>query len=127
MKLGLDFHGVLDADPLFFTELASKFEEVHIVTGMSELNFQAQYAKLGFRHKIYTHFFSIEDYLVATGKKYIFDKKGGLEFDSNAWDEQKGLYCLKNSISLHIDDTERYGKYFFTPFLLYKKMEKING
>ena len=35
MKLGLDIHGVLDHNPELFTHLASKYVEIHIITGGS--------------------------------------------------------------------------------------------
>lgn len=41
-------------------------------------------------------------------------------FDGIKWDKAKGEYCKRQDIMLHIDDSEVYGKYFETPYIIWK-------
>ena len=122
MKIGLDIHGVCDASPKFFSELTKLFiaagHEVHILTGrrvsdgaMNEIE------ELGLS---YTHFFSISDYHDKSETVVRDDKNGNPWMDDETWDRTKGDYCNKHNIDFCIDDTERYGKYFETPFAFMK-------
>lgn len=118
MKIALDIHGVCDANPKFFAELTKLFKEaeheVHILTGrrisdgalkeVEELNLS------------YTHFFSIADYHREKGTKMWEDENGNPWLDDKTWDRSKADYCKRNKIDFCIDDTERYGEYFETPF-----------
>lgn len=122
MKVGFDIHGVCDANPEFFS-LISKLlvdngHEVHVLTGrrvsdgaldeVKELNIS------------YTHFFSISDYHEEVGTKMWEDENGNPWLDDVTWDSTKGNYCKRNNIDFCIDDTERYGQYFETPFAFMK-------
>ena len=118
MKIGLDIHGVCDANPKFFAEMSKLFveagHEVHILTGrrvsdgaleeVKELNIS------------YTHFFSIADYHDESGTKMWEDENGNPWLDDATWDSTKGDYCRERQIDFCFDDTERYGQYFDTPF-----------
>jgi len=121
-KLAIDIHGVADMVPEFFA-LISKLlvdnnNEVHILTGrrvsdgaldeIKELNLT------------YTHFFSIADHHEKNGTKMHNDNKGNPWMDDEIWDRTKGDYCKENKIDFCIDDTERYGNYFETPFAFVK-------
>jgi len=122
MKIGLDIHGVCDANPEFFAELTNLFieagHEIHILTGrrvsdgalkeIKELNIS------------YTNFFSIADHHEKVGTKMHNDERGRPWMDDETWDRTKGDYCRDNKIDFCIDDTERYGKYFKTPFACLK-------
>ena len=48
------------------------------------------------------------------------DEKGRPWMDDDIWDRTKGDYCKKHQIDFCIDDTERYGDYFETPFAFMK-------
>ena len=37
--------------------------------------------------------------------------------DGDLWDKCKGEYCKKNDITITLDDTKGYAKYFSTPFV----------
>lgn len=122
-KLGIDVHGVADTLPKEFSFLSSAVinagGEVHIITGGSwTSNMQKRLKELGIK---WTHSFSIYDHLLETnsenGKKYQFkDGSTQVEFPDEIWNKAKGDYCRENNISLHIDDTTIYGKFFTTPF-----------
>ncbi|MEK6828814.1 MAG: hypothetical protein AABY15_01720 [Nanoarchaeota archaeon] len=118
MKIALDIHGVCDTNPKFFAELSRLFvkagHEVHVLTGkrvsdgaLDELN--ALEIK-------YTHFFSIADYHNEIGTNMWNDPNGNPWLEGEVWDRTKGDYCKKHNIDFCIDDTERYGQYFETPF-----------
>jgi len=122
MKIGLVIHGVCDANPKFFAELSKLFleanHEVHILTGrrvsngaLEEIN------ELGIS---YTHFFSISDHHDKSDTVVRNDNSGNPWMDAETWDRTKGDYCKEHQIDFCIDDTERYGQYFETPFAYMK-------
>lgn len=127
MKLGLDFHGVIDADPNFFVDLSNLvvyklLGEVHIVTGSpySEKLFQRLVAYNGGR-PFWTHFFSIQTFMTEKGFKHILDDKGYPHFAPADWNLVKGNYCQEHGIDMHIDDQWEYLQHFTTPCMLYRK------
>jgi hypothetical protein len=122
MKIGLDIHGVCDTNPEFFKEMSRLFveagHEVHILTGMRVSDGALDEIKeLGIS---YTHFFSIADYHEQSGTAISNDSNGNPWMDNEAWDRTKGDYCEKHKIDFCIDDTERYGDHFTTPFAFIK-------
>lgn len=120
-KLGIDLHGVIDADPEFFSnlskDLVSAGWEIHIITGptKSKALKELEDCKMTF-----THFFSIEDYHKERGTKMSYDEKGNPWMNKETWNKTKGEYCQKMGISLHIDDSVMYKKYFKTSFSTFK-------
>jgi hypothetical protein len=122
LKIGLDIHGICDANPEFFSELSRLFvnagHDVHIITGRRVSDGALDEIKeLGLS---YTHFFSISDYHVEKGTKVWEDDDGNPWLEGELWDRTKGDYCAKHQIDFHIDDTARYGDYFKTTFMLSK-------
>lgn len=122
LKIGLDIHGICDANPEFFSELSRLFvnagHEVHILTGRRVSDGALEEIEgLGLS---YTHFFSISDYHVEIGTKVWEDDEGNPWLEGELWDRTKGDYCAKHKIDFHIDDTARYGDYFKTTFMLSK-------
>jgi len=127
MKIGIDYHGVIDAVPEFFailTQLLIKAgHEVHIITGTKDSpKFRKKLKSLGIK---FTHLFSISSYHEKRGTKvwYADKNKNNPWMDADAWNKTKAHYCEQNSIDYHFDDTEKYATYFNTPFLLFKKMK----
>lgn len=126
MKLGLDIHGVLDHNPELFTHLASKYVEIHIITGGSfkdgRYDLVGDLYKFGDGEKWWTHEFSVFDYLLETGAKT--NEELGIAshhpFPDETWNKIKAEYCSKHSIDLHVDDMAQYLTYFTTPYMLYK-------
>ena len=140
MKLGLDLHGVIDACPELFSHLSHLLRhgeyfphkgiyvknEVHIITGSSITSQIKDQLK---EYQIwYTHLFSITDYHTQIFERLpdnhpekelhrvTWDAQGRPWMDSNIWDKTKADYCAENKIDLHLDDTEKYGHFFTTPF-----------
>lgn len=120
-KIGLDIHGVISNNPDLFKELTNTWcqagIEVHIITGsrISD-SLKNQLREWGIQ---YTHLFSISDYHHGLGTPMQGYEKYQPLLDENLWNRTKGEYCQKMGIDLHIDDTEIYGDYFTTPFMLY--------
>jgi hypothetical protein len=122
-KLGLDLHGVVDVLPEDFAFLTKAISdaggEIHILTGGSWTEeLQSQLKSYGIT---WTHHFSVYDHLLESGAKItgeITFPDGTIQkkFEDGVWDDVKGQYCLKHSISIHIDDTLMYNDFFKTPF-----------
>lgn len=122
MKIGLDIHGVCDTSPEFFKVLTKLFvdagHEVHILTGRRVSD--GAIKEIEDLNISYTHFFSIADYHESSGTEMSNDNNGNPWMDDETWDRTKGDYCKRNNIDFCLDDTERYGKYFETPFAFIK-------
>ena len=119
MKIGLDFHGVIDAMPEFFSFFTDAIikagGEIHILTGGLTNNDKEILEKNKIR---YTHFFSITDYhdKKGTPTSGTHPKYGFPMISDEEWDKTKADYCRREVIDLHIDDTTAYNDYFTTPF-----------
>ncbi|HEU5114982.1 MAG TPA: hypothetical protein VFT82_04430, partial [Candidatus Paceibacterota bacterium] len=120
IKIGLDLHGVVDARPDFFRELARSLvdngHEVHVITGGTKEREMEKLKELDFPH---THFFSITDHHLGLGTPVEWDEKGNPHLDTYLWDKTKAEYCLENGIDLHIDDSDIYHYFFKTPYTRY--------
>lgn len=125
MKLGLDYHGVIDRHPELFAMMAKNViadgGEVHIITGMKED--EALIASLKEKGIEYTDIFSITDQLIFEEHGYALNEKGGMVFHEKLWNSTKGDYCKLCQIDVHFDDTIAYEEYFSTPFFLWNKSE----
>jgi hypothetical protein len=127
MKLGLDVHGVIDADPSRFREVAREIRRqggrVILITGhpvddqlYDELN------ACSFNE--YDEIVSIQDELEKKGLPVLYlDKHGRNRYDDTAWDSFKGIFCKEHQIDLHVDDTFKYLKYFETPCAFFENGE----
>jgi len=122
MKFGVDIHGCLDTitDTLkeIMCSLVNRNNEVHLITGIPFKHIKNKLDRLGIKIGVhYTHFFSIEEYLISKESKVIRkDKKGRNIYDENEWNVCKANYCYLNNIDLMIDDSSIYKKYFVTPY-----------
>ena len=109
LKLGLDFHGVIDTFPEMIAEMSRMFvaagHEVHVVTGLKrDAIVQKGLDDFGIQ---YTHYFSIVEQLEADGVTIVW--RDGLPYaDKIYWDIAKRDYCQKNEIDLMIDDSPVY-------------------
>lgn len=128
MKIGLDFHGVIDADPELFSSVSRRLtkdgHEIHILTGEEdtpELRGKLKDFKIH-----YTHLLSITTYHKSIGTKVTYDKDGRPWMDDETWDRTKGDYCRKYNIDFHVDDSDTYGKYFTTSYFKFK-IDKDGG
>ena len=120
MKIGLDFHGVLNTLPVLIelSELLVKNgHEVHVITGGMKQNMESELNVSGMVYGVhYSHFFSISDSLIAKGEVPTWDAPGRPMFDDDIWNKTKATYCRDHGIELHLDDSDIYGSYFTTPY-----------
>lgn len=118
-KIGIDFHGVIDAMPEFFSfftdAILKSGGEIHILTG--GLTSKDKQTLQDFNIK-YTHLFSITDYhtKIGTPTTKNHPKYGFPMISDYEWDKTKADYCRRESIDFHIDDTLAYNEFFSTPF-----------
>ena len=118
MKLGIDVHGIISRDPLFFSELSKIFiregHQIHIITGRRVTPLLKAYLD---SYKIYyTRIFSIIDYHLSIGTKVTYKDPDNPWIDQDLWNKAKAEYCEQEKIDFHIDDSEVYGNYFKTPY-----------
>lgn len=122
-KIGIDFHGVIGAQPklfeVFCREIRRQGVEVYVISG-GPMSVVERYLKQN--HIEYDKVWAIYDYYEAAGKVAKFDD-GSFEVPTELWNRAKAEYCHREGITFHIDDSEIYGKYFVTSYCLYD-MEK---
>lgn len=113
LKVGIDFHGVIDTFPEKFKQLAYALfkdgAEVHVVTGQQKD--EAMEKALEHAGIRYTHYFSIVDHLVEKGVplKWV---EGQPFADKDLWDSAKAEYCKAQGIDFMIDDSSAYREAF---------------
>ena len=130
-KIGLDIHGVLDAQPKLLIAMAMQYDEVHVITGGSftdtNYDLEGDLYKLGeqyfgYKVKWWTHEFSVYDHLLDIGAKT--NEELGIAshhpFPDETWNKVKAEYCTEHNIDLHVDDMMQYLEYFTTPFMFFK-------
>lgn len=118
-KIGLDFHGVISAQPqefaTFCREIRQRGVHVYVISGGPKdavVSFLERY------NIEYDEVWAILDYCQEQGIDVAYD---GKEFyiPTEIWDNAKALYCAKEGIQFHIDDSNVYGRYFVTPYCEY--------
>jgi len=118
MRLGLDIHGVIDTAPRFFsliTKLLMKNgHEVFVITG-SHIN-KGLINELKYYGIQYDKLLSVSDYNIENGVSVSYDENGNPWFSDEIWYKTKGILCEKYNIDFHIDDSDKYGDYFSTPY-----------
>lgn len=118
-KIGIDFHGVINTDPVFFQKLAQELLrrhiEVHIISGGPEDYIKNYLQDNGI---LYSQIWCIYSYYENKGQITIYED-GSFYMDDEIWNKAKADYCRRHKIGLHIDDSLIYGKYFTTPYCLY--------
>ncbi len=119
LKIGVDYHGVITADPTFFktfnaTAIKKGFE-IYVVTGGTAKEVEKYLAE----NEIPTsHIFSLLDYFKQRNL-VTFSEDGSFRVPDMIWDNAKANFCIKQKIDIHIDDSMTYGLHFQTPFCLY--------
>ena len=115
MKIGFDFHGVLNLKSDKFRNIAAKLvsegHEVHVMTGSTERYWLEETKGLLEKNVHYTHFFSVADYLKDLG----IDNTGTYDnprYNDDRWDSAKGEYAFYTGLCEHYDDYAEYEKFF---------------
>ena len=115
MKIGFDFHGVLDLEDSKFRDMAKlavgQGHEVHILTGSNHAWFLIESKDLLVKGIHYTHFFSVCDYLMEKGLSNNGDLNNP-RFNSDIWNDAKGEYAFYTALDKHYDDCEIYSMNF---------------
>lgn len=121
LKIGLDYHGVIDQKPEYFAEFCTLAQQhghyIYVITGGPETKVKEYLAAA---HIPYDFIFAILDYYQALGKAG-FDASGNLIVPDELWDMAKADFCRRNQINIHIDDSSEYLHWFSTPFCLYEQ------
>lgn len=125
LKIGIDFHGVITANPIFFkkfTHLAQrKGYLIYVISGGPR---QKVKSFLDENQIHYYDIFSLVDYFSELGEvRYSAD--GSFEVDKQLWNSAKAKYCYDNGIDIQIDDSPEYGISFSTPFCHYNPEQKV--
>lgn len=119
IRIGLDFHGVVNKYPEYFkqfTHIAKTMGiEIYIITGGPK---KVVDRFLQDHDIIYKELFAILDYYDAHGMVEYF-KNGEYKVPDMLWNMAKGEYCAEKKITLHIDDSKEYADWFSTPFCFY--------
>ena len=118
-KIGLDFHGVVSAEPEVFAEFCKEIRQfgvsVYIISGGPREGI-IQYLDA---HGIeYDYVWAILDVCEQTGTVAFYDD-GSFQVPTDIWDKAKAEYCAKEGIDFHVDDSSIYGQYFVTPYCKY--------
>lgn len=112
-KIALDIHGVIDAEPEFFSWLSHHLHmkgwEVHIVTGGRLIHNKNHLFKWNIK---WDHFYSITDHHIELGTPIVPGcPDGQVCIEDRTWNMAKGLYCREHDISILVDDSLMYKKY----------------
>lgn len=121
MKIGIDYHGVINANPEFFKKFtAAALKEKHdiVVLSGASLKDVESYLK---EHQI--SFSAVYSLLDDFKKRRLveFFEDGSFFVNNEIWNRAKAKYCFEHNVDVHIDDSMLYGAYFQTPFCLYAK------
>ena len=123
-KIGIDYHGVITANPNFFKEFNRYAINnnclIYIISGGHKRDIKKY---LDEKEIMYSEIWSTVDYYDHKNQVEYKDD-GTFKVDDTLWDSAKAWYCKQNNINIHIDDSVVYGKYFTTPFCLYNIMDK---
>jgi hydroxymethylpyrimidine pyrophosphatase-like HAD family hydrolase len=124
MRISLDLHGVVNANPNGFAEYAKQMtedgHEVYILTGSAYADAISELAEMKFDLRNIKEIISTTDYLLDKDVPWEYDHYGRPSFNPTVWWGAKGQIAREKNIDLHIDDGVEYEKTFTTPFMLYE-------
>lgn len=119
LKIGLDYHGVIDQRPKYFSRFCSaarkRGHKIYVITGGPAVKVKEYLKRF---HVSYDFIFAISDYYQALGRA-VQDASGELVVPKSLWNSAKADFCRRNHINFHIDDSKEYQHWFTTPFCLY--------
>ena len=124
MKIGIDYHGVINNNPEFFKKFAvfaiNKKHKIVVLSGSSadEVETYLKTNKIPF-----SEIYSLFDDFKSRGLAQLYED-GSFFVNNEIWNRAKAKYCFENKIDVHIDDSMLYGAYFQTPFCLYANKPK---
>jgi len=125
MKIGFDFHNVINTNYEYFSNLIKKYRnygyEIHIITGSSIVDL---YPTLLYWDIQYDVYFSISDWCLAHSRTVKVRDDGHVFDNDDIWNNAKAEYCMRDGIDIHIDDSMIYRETFKnikTHFFLYNQ------
>ena len=124
IKIGLDFHGVIDANPKYFSgftqEARKRGWKIYVITGGPYEKVKQELEQMNIS---YDEIFAIYDYYEKKGLA-IKKQDGSYEIAPDLWNTIKAKYCKANNIDIQIDDSTIYGNSFLTPYCRFDNKEK---
>jgi len=119
LKIGLDFHGVISAQPDKFAIFCKKIRQlgvaVYVISGGPKSDIIKYLDRYGIE---YDQVWAILDDCEKNGTVSFYDD-GSFQVPTEIWDKAKAEYCAKEGIDFHVDDSAIYGRYFVTPYCHY--------
>ena len=120
--IGLDMHGVITEDPVFFSDLACMLidhdNEVHIVTGREDCDeLQDELRECNMINdggKLYSSILSITTYQKDQGVPiaYLDGRLSQPMMDPSIWNPTKAMLCATAGVDIMIDDSTIYEPFF---------------
>lgn len=124
-KIGIDFHGVIDAEPerfaAFCKEIRKHGVSVYIISGGPRQDVARSLEKFGVE---YDDVWAMYDYYDAQGVLERFED-GSFHVPTELWNKAKAEYCAREGINFHIDDSPVYGKYFASAYCQYDTKSEV--
>ena len=116
VRLGLDIHGVIDEDPIFFSDLSQTVRgrggQVFIITGREDCHDLRQ--ELSDCGMLYDGILSITSHqkMLGTPVTYLDDRKSQPIMAPDVWNPTKAALCASAGIHVMIDDSALYETFF---------------
>lgn len=124
LKIGLDFHGVINTRPSYFKDFSEYAEahghQIYIISGGPADKLESFLKAWGIK---YTELFTIFDHYASLGEVKLYPD-GQFRVDDKLWDTAKAKFCRKYNIDIHIDDSSVYGLTFTTPYCQYNEKDR---
>lgn len=125
MKIGIDVHGTIDTNPLFFNNFIRKAQKngtaVYVISGPPIVDIKKTLNKIGISaNNVFV--LSVVDYL-KKNKAPMWEKANGWWADDETWWASKAKMCKEYGINVLIDDKIEYAVGFNNDdmrFILYK-------
>jgi len=125
LKIGLDFHGVINSCPSYFKDFTEYAEscghQIYVITGGPAKPVESFLNAWGIK---YTELYTIVDDYAAQGKVAFFPD-GHFKLDDKLWNTAKAKFCRRRHIDIHVDDSSVYGLSFTTPYCKYDPVRRI--
>lgn len=123
LKIGLDYHGVIDINTKYFADFCKEANKrdhlIYIITGGPKT--LVDY-KLKDNNIFYDLCFAISDYYIAKNK-IVQKETGEFIIPDNLWNIAKADFCRRSQVNIHIDDSLKYINWFSTPYCYYNKKD----
>ena len=123
LKIGLDYHGVIDINKKYFADFCHKAKQrghlIYIITGGPKAKVDDSLQKSDIA---YDMCFAISDYYQAMNK-FVQINDGKIIIPDNLWNMAKAEFCRRSQINIHIDDSLKYINWFSTPYCYYNKKD----